>query len=256
MKSIRLLPVVIFAVFALLTLKGIGLVTNGGYILTGTSTAVAQEDEEATESEFTPSDERAADRASETLFSRAERAPITTDQLDAVPVTQNNDGDKIAFSSPDGGNETERAVLERLSERRTELDNLGLELETRAALVEAAEKRLAERIVGLEAIEARITALVEERKALDDEQFRGLVGMYETMKPGDAAKIFDSLSMKVLERVARAMSPRKMAPVLAKMSTERARELTQRMAAVEPEPAMDTPLEVAGAAALPQIVGE
>ena len=39
MKSVRLLPVVIFAALALLLFKGIGLVTSGGYVLTGSATA-------------------------------------------------------------------------------------------------------------------------------------------------------------------------------------------------------------------------
>jgi flagellar motility protein MotE (MotC chaperone) len=228
----------------------VGLITEGGYILAGTSVARAQEEP----SEFTESDQSAADRASGTLFSRADQTPISSSQIDAVPFSENNAGDKIAIGSADGVNETEKAVLERLSERRTELDLLSVELETRASLVEAAEQRLADRIKGLEEIEARISALVDEKKALDDKQFKGLVGMYETMKPAAAASIFDNLSMNVLLRVARSMNPKKMAPVLAKMSTDRARELTQKLASVEPEPAMDAPLE--NTSDLPQIVGE
>ena len=250
MKSIRLLPVVVLAAFALLIFKGIGLVTEGGYILSGTDLAFAQEQQ----SDFTKSEINAADRASGNLFSRADQAPISSSQLDAVPVTENTLGDKIAIGSNDGVNDTEKAILERLSERRTELDLLGAELETRSTLVEAAEKRLAERIASLELIEARISALVEEKKGLDDVQFKGLVGMYEAMKPADAASIFDSLSMNVLLRVARSMNPRKMSPVLAKMSTARARELTQRLAEIEPEPSMDAPLD--NVSQLPQIVGQ
>jgi hypothetical protein len=34
LRQVRLLPVVIFAALALLIFKGIGLVTNGGYVLT------------------------------------------------------------------------------------------------------------------------------------------------------------------------------------------------------------------------------
>ncbi len=47
MKSIRLLPVVIFAALALLVFKGIGLVTNGGYVLSGPTVVMAQEADEA-----------------------------------------------------------------------------------------------------------------------------------------------------------------------------------------------------------------
>ena len=41
MNNIRLLPVVILAIAALLVLKTVGLVTNGGYVLTGVSVAQA-----------------------------------------------------------------------------------------------------------------------------------------------------------------------------------------------------------------------
>ena len=40
-KSVRLLPIVILAAVALLVFKGIGLVTNGGYVLLGTTTVEA-----------------------------------------------------------------------------------------------------------------------------------------------------------------------------------------------------------------------
>ena len=41
MTNIRLLPVVVFAIAALLVLKTVGLVTNGGYVLTGVRTVQA-----------------------------------------------------------------------------------------------------------------------------------------------------------------------------------------------------------------------
>ena len=41
MKQVRLLPVVIVAALALLVLKGFGVMTGGGYVLTGPSAAQA-----------------------------------------------------------------------------------------------------------------------------------------------------------------------------------------------------------------------
>ena len=258
MKSIRLLPIVILATFALLMLKSVGLITNGEYVLVGTNSVNAQENLTQDETgknlpQFSASDNQAAERASENLFSRANEAPINSTSLDAVPVTKNNNGDKIAIGSIDGVNNTERAILERLGERRTELELFSSELDVRLALVEAAENRLALRIANLEEIEARIDLKVKEKKSLDDAQFKGLVGMYETMKPGDAAAIFNDLPMNVLLRVASSMSSRKMAPVLAKMSKTRASELTQRLAEIEVEPTMQAPLD--DVANLPQIIG-
>lgn len=254
MKSIRLLPVVILAVVALLIFKVVALFDDGQYIFTGTQNVQAQQETTTPENNLTAEEIGAADRASETLFSRAPRAPVVSDQIDAIAVTENKAGDKIAIGSANGATDTEKAVLERLSDRRSELERIATELDTRSALVEAAEVRLGERLASLQAIEARIGALVEEKKSIDAGQFARLVGMYETMKPSDAAAIFNELEMDVLLRVSRDMNPRKMAPVLAKMSTVRAQELTLRLAVTDAEPALDEPL--GDLSELPQIVGQ
>lgn len=273
MKSIRLLPIVVFAAGALLVLKVAGLVLDGGYSLSGIQIVAAQDapvaaDDAAdagtetagqtatssAETALSQADIDAANEASESLFSRASPAPLNSKQLDAVPYTLNKAGEKIALTTDEGGSETEQAVLERLSERRAELDRLERELATRQNLLEAAEQRLNERIAGLEAVEQRINAQVEARKAQDAEQFQGLVSMYESMKSKDAAAIFDQLEMETLLRVAIAMNPRKMSPILADMSREKAKELTLAMAVEEAEPKLDEPEDAF--ADLPQIVGQ
>lgn len=274
MKSIRLLPVVVFAAFALLVLKSVGLVTEGGYALLGTDWARAQEQEPAPdpdaaqgegapddagaaaqeEIDLTESDVNAAEKASEDLFSRAEPAPVESSRIDAVPVTQNSAGDKIPVGSADGVDQTEKAVLERLSERRSELDSRAADLDQREELVRAAEKRIEERIAKLEDLEARINSLVDQKKAQDAERFNSVVSMYESMKARDAAAIFNDLQSDVLVRVATQMSPRKLAPIMAEMDTEQAQQLTMRLAQEEPEPALDQSVD--DMADLPQIVGE
>jgi flagellar motility protein MotE (MotC chaperone) len=50
------------------------------------------------------------------------------------------------------------------------------------------------------------------------------------MKPKDAAKIFNDLDMNVLIDVMQSMKERKIAPIVAAMDAERARNLTQRLA--------------------------
>jgi flagellar motility protein MotE (MotC chaperone) len=60
--------------------------------------------------------------------------------------------------------------------------------------------------------------------------------------------------MPVLLRVARAMNPRKMAPVLARMDPMRAKSLTAGMATEEAEPTLDVAAE--DLSSLPQIVGQ
>jgi flagellar motility protein MotE (MotC chaperone) len=55
--------------------------------------------------------------------------------------------------------------------------------------------------------------------------------MYETMKPKDAAKIFDRLDIRVLIDVASQINPRVMSAILAQMTPEAAERLTVELAA-------------------------
>lgn len=146
-------------------------------------------------------------------------------------------------------------LVERLGERREELDARQAELDMRLALVEAAEQRLDERTTELKALEARINAMVDQQKAAEEAQFKALVAMYETMKPKEAALIFDQLDISVLTRVAQAMSPRKMGPVMARMNPAKAKTLTAVLVAAElPTPQLADVQAPSGE--LPQIVGQ
>ncbi len=175
--------------------------------------------------------------------------PLPTD---AVPQQLTPEG-PVPLSAG-GTTLTEQTLLERLAARRTELDTRQQELDMRAALVDAAEKRIEERATTLQTLEQQISALVEQRKQMEEGQFASIVAMYETMKPKDAAAIFNTLDIEILVRVARQMSPRKMAPILAVMETTRAQELTVRLASVADEPADQMTPE--NLAELPQIVGQ
>lgn len=122
----------------------------------------------------------------------------------------------------------ERAVLERLLERRQELETRARELELRETLLKAAEKNLEAKLAALKAKEAGPSGRKDEAEQV---RFKSLVTMYETMKPKDAAKIFDRLDIKVLSEVAGQINPRRMSEILAVMSTDAAEKLTMEFAA-------------------------
>lgn len=179
------------------------------------------------------------------------------DATELPPLIRTGDGSEVPLGDPSQLPGTEEALLERLGERRTELETYAEELEMRAALVEAAERRIDQRTAALAELEARINALVEEKKAIDDGQFAGIVSMYENMRPGEAAAIFNELDTTVLLRVARAMNPRKMAPVLAKMTPTRAQEVTIGLASLGEDADPSVPsIGMDAADDLPQIVGQ
>ena len=124
----------------------------------------------------------------------------------------------------------------------------------RQAVVEAAEKQMQARADALKSLQDQIKTLQDQKKSMEDSQFASIVKMYETMKPQQAAAIFDGLDMGVLLRVAEAMDPRKMSAVLAQMASTRAQQLTTEMAAQDANAANGTP-SLPDPNALPQIVG-
>lgn len=132
---------------------------------------------------------------------------------------------------PDGGraapvSTAERAILERLLERRQELDARARELDLRENLLKAAEKNLEAKLATLKAKETGGPRKDEAEAA----RFKGLITMYETMKPKDAAKIFERLEIKVLVEVASQINPRRMSEIMALMSPEAAERLTLEFA--------------------------
>lgn len=127
---------------------------------------------------------------------------------------------------------SERTVLLRLAERRAEIEKLEEEMLLREKLVEAAEKRVDERIKELKTIEARLQREEAETGGEEEEvsAVANLVVMYEAMKAKDAARIFNTLELGVLVSVAEQMKPRAMAAVLAAMDPPAAQRLTLALA--------------------------
>jgi flagellar motility protein MotE (MotC chaperone) len=124
----------------------------------------------------------------------------------------------------------ERAILERLQERRQELDARARELDIREGLIAAAEKRVEGKISELKQAQAQLGTAEQRKDEAEIARLKSLVTMYENMKPRDAAKIFDHLDMSVLIEVASQINPRKMSDILALMSAEAADKLTVELA--------------------------
>ena len=126
--------------------------------------------------------------------------------------------------------DSERALLLDLRARRTELEAREAALNARAAVQDAAEKRLTVRANELAALQQRLEALEAARHDRDETNWRGLVKVYESMRPRDAAVIFNDLDLPVLLQVMDRMKEAKAAPILAAMQPERARLLTAELA--------------------------
>ena len=131
---------------------------------------------------------------------------------------------------PPAPSEAERSLLQDLRSRRTELEARAAKLEAREAVLAAAERRLSQQVEQLGAMQARLEALDSTRRERDEANWRGLVKTYESMRPRDAAAIFNELEQPVLMQVLDRMKEAKAAQVLAAMQTDRARAATTELA--------------------------
>lgn len=147
----------------------------------------------------------------------------------AKPLRETN-ADTPLVGDPNRFSEREVQLLQELAERRNVLESRERELEEREALLKAAEQRLVEKQTELNTTKAEIVSLLKEQDKQEQAKTKQLVAIYENMKPKDAANIFNDLEMPVLLQVVKNMKERKVAPVIASMSTEKARALTKELA--------------------------
>jgi flagellar motility protein MotE (MotC chaperone) len=226
-RDIRVIPVVLVAIFGLAVLKVAGLVIDGGYVFDyqpqTTKPSWAQET-----FNFPTGKNNAADITGTVQEKPKEEAPKPA--ATAAPEAAKLDG---AIAKPEQSqpvSPAERAILERLQSRRQELEARAREIDIRESLLKAAEKRIESRVEELKAVESRIATATGQKSEADAARFKGIITMYEAMKPKDAAKVFDRLEMPVLIEIASQIAPRKMSDILGQMSAEAAERLTVELA--------------------------
>ena len=137
---------------------------------------------------------------------------------------------KPAEDTPPPVTDSERAILLELRKRRQELETRESALGMRESVLAAAEQKLIARVAELQALQKKLEVLEATRQQREDASWQGLVKLYESMKPRDAATIFNDLDMPVLLQVVDRMKEAKAAPVLAAMQPDKARELTTKLA--------------------------
>jgi flagellar motility protein MotE (MotC chaperone) len=226
-RDIRVIPVVMVAIFGFAVLKIAGLVIDGGYVF-----------------DYNPQSARKswAQDAFNFPTGRADPGDITGSvegkkeeppKPEAPAAEPSKPPEGLVTFPPEGQapvSASERAILERLQSRRQELEARAREIDIRESLLKAAEKKAESRVEELKGVESRIATATEQKSEADNARFKGIITMYESMKPKDAAKVFDRLEMSVLYQIASQIAPRKMSDILGLMQPEAAERLTTEMA--------------------------
>lgn len=265
-RDVRLIPMVLLAIGSLFALKTFGVVFDGGYTLgqrLGSdgalvvttvlpsppvpqlrSPAVPLQVAEASGKKLSwmqemfnyPSSDitgsiTTTKPAEKAAMEKAEAAQEKMKPADP-PESKAAQGTAVALDRGSGPSASERALLERLQERRQELDARARELDLRESMLKAAEKKIETQAAAekVEVAKGGGPAARKERDEADNIRFKGLITMYETMKPKEAAKIFDRLDIKILLEVASQMKPQIMSAILAQMTPEAAERLTVELA--------------------------
>jgi flagellar motility protein MotE (MotC chaperone) len=228
-RDIRVIPVVLVAIFGLAVLKIAGLVIDGGYVFDYQVSQPAKRS-------------WAQDNFGYPANARADAADITgsvkkeekkEEPKPAAPAADAPKPDGVVVfpeQNPQSVSPSERAILERLQARRQELEQRAREIEIRESLLKSAEKRIEGRVEEMKATEAKISTATGQKAEQDAARFKGIITMYEGMKPKDAAKVFDRLEMSVLYDIASQIAPRKMSDILGLMQPEAAERLTVELA--------------------------
>ncbi|MEP7031780.1 MAG: flagellar protein FlbB [Pseudolabrys sp.] len=266
-RDFRLIPIVLLATVCLFALKVSGLVFDGGYTLGERLQGRNKSDLQITTADSVPDYPKivvannsvianAAGTASnkpskpwaQEMFGYNDRnngdvtgsvgakeekpagPPLPTSTK--VPEAPKLDvgGSSFALTPGKINSPGERAVLERLQDRREALDGRTRDLEMRENLLKAAEMRVEAKVAELKDVENRVNSAIGNRDKAEAQRFKNIVSMYESMKSKDAARIFDRLDLRILVEVSTQIKPAKMAEILAAMTGDSAERLTVELA--------------------------
>lgn len=176
------------------------------------------------------------DVVAETESTPAVRPPeMAAPEGHGAPATPKPASPKVVSKRPEGVDDkrftpAELDILQNLSKRREELDKWEQNIQLKENLLAAAEMRVNEKLDQVMALKSELSQLIAQYDEQENTKIKSLVKIYESMKPKDAARIFEELEMPVLLEVVDKMSEKKAAPILAAMNPMKAKRLTVELA--------------------------
>lgn len=249
-RSIRLIPVTMLTAFLLLGLK-VGEVMRDGHAIavSFSEEARAQQQQPAVDAGAAKPDEKIAANANAPAADAkpAEGSKPADDKTAAAKSDEKappkaggeqkaTTGAAATADEPEEEqakhefSQVEIDLLQSLAKRRQELDDWAKQVQLKENMLIAIEGRIDEKTNNLERMKKEVEMLLAKYNEQEDIKTRSLVKIYESMKPKDAARIFEELDMPVLLTVVDRMSERKVAAILENMNPARAKDITVQLA--------------------------
>lgn len=241
--SFRFLPVTIFAATLLLTVRAGDIWRDVTGILGASAVHVA---DAAAQQKPAAAPGQAQDEAPGQAQDQASGRPGATDTPAPIQIVPEKTAEAPAESEatprpreatrgrpmrkladdPTLLTQSEIDLLQQLAERRDRVEKREQELDVRTALLKAAEARIDKKVEEMKTLQSTIEGLLASYDQEQEKKVSGLVKIYENMKPKDAAKIFEELEMDILLMVVERVNSRRLAPIMAAMNPQKAREVT------------------------------
>ncbi|AWK88260.1 MotE family protein [Azospirillum thermophilum] len=159
------------------------------------------------------------------MKAEAQQDPAKDQQTAAVtPAPTPATATEVTLAAPSCN---DSALRNALAEQKADTANRLRHLGEAEAVLAAAETRAGMQIQRLSEVKREVEALMKQRSNLQQEDLRRMVTIYETMKPRDAARIFNELETDIVIDVLDRMQERRSAPIIAEMEDGKAREVTR-----------------------------
>jgi flagellar motility protein MotE (MotC chaperone) len=195
-------------------------VNNGTSMIVDTAYATNSQEVNSLEQDNPSTDAKNTVDTSESLTKQLEKSDIKNQQQTNI----------ISDQSINHLTKSEIGLLKELSKRREKLDIEKKDMDIREQVLKVTEGKIDQKVSELKGLQSQLEELMKQYSQKENSKILSLVKIYETMKPKDAAKIFNELEMPVLIKVVSNMKEVKVAPIIAGMEPSRARDLSIELA--------------------------
>ena len=227
--SLRIFPLLIFACFMLLLVKVADFIEGRPHFannfLVTAGYAESKKPEEKKGGEHTTKKEEGGDKednkkeggegkkGEDVKFSEMPPEKVVKVEIPAGPQ----------FSA------SEVEVLQRLRQRREQLDEREKAMEVREKVLRVTESKLDEKVVEIRALQKQVEDLLLSYNAKEESKLMSLVKIYENMKPKNGADIMAKMKVADIIPIIGKMKEKNAAEILSKMDPKIAKEVTTKL---------------------------
>ena len=161
---------------------------------------------------------------------KAEEEKSVKETAELTDVLQNGASQETSAERTNNSFTTsEITILQELAERREALDIKAKEIDKRAIQLKVAEDEIDKKIKQLKEYEQKLNALINKYNQTEQENVNSLVKLYASMKPKDAARIFNTMDVDISVAILRGMKPSSSSAILSQMDAQKAQTITAEL---------------------------